>query len=299
MAASSVMVRTFSRGTVAVAVRVGRFRVTTFESTISSFDWQARPKKPEPITRGSSDAGFGPYQRVAPVVNVVAHDPHPLRKADLRLPAEIPLNLRDVGPGAIWLSGSLRNVDGWRRAQQADQFIDADRSAATHIIHISALVARRNCRQGVDYVGDVSEVTALFPVTHDRERLAGRKLRQEHAKNRAVGSASAGSRTVNIEEPQRDRRQSVDLRPMQDELLAKVLGRRVGIARVGWRGFDLIVADPFSGEVKKKIHSAYPNNSAALTTAGGLVFTGFTDGTLVAHDDNVGAGVEIQCRDRL
>jgi alcohol dehydrogenase (cytochrome c) len=62
---------------------------------------------------------------------------------------------------------------------------------------------------------------------------------------------------------------------------------------------DLIVADPFTGEVKKKIHSIYPNNSAALTTAGGLVFTGFTDGTLVAYDDatmeqvwkfNVGTG---------
>ena len=26
---------------------------------------------------------------------------------------------------------------------------------------------------------------------------------------------------------------------------------------------DIIVADPFTGEVKKKIHSAYPNNSAA------------------------------------
>ena len=29
----------------------------------------------------------------------------------------------------------------------------------------------------------------------------------------------------------------------------------------------------------------YPNNSGALTTAGGLVFTGFTDGSLMAYDD--------------
>ena len=47
------------------------------------------------------------------------------------------------------------------------------------------------------------------------------------------------------------------------------------------------------------MHSAYPNNSGALTTAGGLVFTGLTDGTFVAYDDttleelwkiNVGTG---------
>jgi alcohol dehydrogenase (cytochrome c) len=62
---------------------------------------------------------------------------------------------------------------------------------------------------------------------------------------------------------------------------------------------DLIVADPFTGEVKRRIHSAYPNNSAALATAGGLVFTGLTDGTFLAYDDttlepawkiNVGTG---------
>jgi alcohol dehydrogenase (cytochrome c) len=62
---------------------------------------------------------------------------------------------------------------------------------------------------------------------------------------------------------------------------------------------DLIVADPFTGEVKKKVRIPYPNNSGALTTGGGLVFTGFTDGSFVAYDDttieplwkiNVGTG---------
>jgi alcohol dehydrogenase (cytochrome c) len=64
---------------------------------------------------------------------------------------------------------------------------------------------------------------------------------------------------------------------------------------------DLVVADPFSGEVKKKVRVPYPNNSGALTTAGGLVFTGFTDGSLMAYDDatmeqlwkiNVGTGFQ-------
>jgi alcohol dehydrogenase (cytochrome c) len=63
---------------------------------------------------------------------------------------------------------------------------------------------------------------------------------------------------------------------------------------------DIVVADPFTGEIKKKLHVPYPDNSAALTTAGGLLITGFTDGSAVAYDDssleelwrfNVGSGI--------
>ena len=62
---------------------------------------------------------------------------------------------------------------------------------------------------------------------------------------------------------------------------------------------DIVVVDPFTGEVKKKMRKPFPNRSAALTTAGGLLFTGFVDGTFAAYDDtsleqlwevNVGAG---------
>ncbi len=62
---------------------------------------------------------------------------------------------------------------------------------------------------------------------------------------------------------------------------------------------DIIVVDPFTGEIKRKAHAIYPNNSGALTTGGGLVFTGLTDGTFIAYDDtsldelwkiNVGSG---------
>jgi alcohol dehydrogenase (cytochrome c) len=62
---------------------------------------------------------------------------------------------------------------------------------------------------------------------------------------------------------------------------------------------DIIVVDPLSGEVKKRMHKPYPNRSAALTTAGGLLFTGFVDGSFAAYDDtsleplweiNVGSG---------
>jgi alcohol dehydrogenase (cytochrome c) len=48
---------------------------------------------------------------------------------------------------------------------------------------------------------------------------------------------------------------------------------------------DLIAADPLTGEIKKRIHIPYPNNSGALSTSGGVVFTAFTDGTFAAYDD--------------
>ncbi len=62
---------------------------------------------------------------------------------------------------------------------------------------------------------------------------------------------------------------------------------------------DLVMADPITGEVKKRAHSIYQNVSGVLSTGGGLVFTAFTDGSLVAYDDttldqvwkiNVGTG---------
>jgi len=62
---------------------------------------------------------------------------------------------------------------------------------------------------------------------------------------------------------------------------------------------EIVVADPLTGEVKNRVRVPYPNYSAALTTAGGLVFTGLGDGTFIAYDDtsleqlwkiNVGSG---------
>ena len=50
-------------------------------------------------------------------------------------------------------------------------------------------------------------------------------------------------------------------------------------------GTDLIAADPLTGEIKKKVHEPYPDYSGALTTNGGLLFTGYSDGTFAAYDD--------------
>jgi alcohol dehydrogenase (cytochrome c) len=62
---------------------------------------------------------------------------------------------------------------------------------------------------------------------------------------------------------------------------------------------QVAAVDLITGEIKQKIIIPYPNYSGALATEGGLVFTGFTDGTLMAFDDttlqqlwriNVGVG---------
>jgi alcohol dehydrogenase (cytochrome c) len=62
---------------------------------------------------------------------------------------------------------------------------------------------------------------------------------------------------------------------------------------------DLVIADPTTGEVKKRVHEKYLDYSGVLATAGGIIFTGFADGTLAAYDDttldqlwkfNVGTG---------
>jgi alcohol dehydrogenase (cytochrome c) len=62
---------------------------------------------------------------------------------------------------------------------------------------------------------------------------------------------------------------------------------------------DLVVADPLTGEVKKRVHERYIDYSGMLATGGSLIFTGFADGTLAAYDDttmqqlwkfNVGTG---------
>jgi alcohol dehydrogenase (cytochrome c) len=62
---------------------------------------------------------------------------------------------------------------------------------------------------------------------------------------------------------------------------------------------DIIAADPLTGEIVKKLHIPYVNNSGVLSTAGRVIFTAYTDGTFAAYDDatleqlwkiNVGTG---------
>ena len=61
----------------------------------------------------------------------------------------------------------------------------------------------------------------------------------------------------------------------------------------------IVMFDPASGEMKKRVDFAYPNFAGVLSTAGGIVVTALLDGTVVALDDqtleelwriNVGTG---------
>ncbi|MEA2904233.1 MAG: hypothetical protein QOI12_1620 [Alphaproteobacteria bacterium] len=48
---------------------------------------------------------------------------------------------------------------------------------------------------------------------------------------------------------------------------------------------DFSAIDPLTGETKGRVNVEFPNYSGTLATAGGVVFTGYTDGTFVAYDD--------------
>src|SRR5271163_2307881 len=48
---------------------------------------------------------------------------------------------------------------------------------------------------------------------------------------------------------------------------------------------NLTAIDPVTGEIKKTVHLQYPNYSGTVSTGGGLVFLGLTDGTVAAFDD--------------
>jgi alcohol dehydrogenase (cytochrome c) len=111
-------------------------------------------------------------------------------------------------------------------------------------------------------------------------------------------SASYSPRTKLIYIPSRPTCNEVTITPEQPRSpTGSLLGGRIRLLTP--TESEIVVADPFTGEVKKRVRAPYPNFSAALTTAGGLAFTGLGDGTFIAYDDesmqelwkfNVGSG---------
>jgi alcohol dehydrogenase (cytochrome c) len=126
-----------------------------------------------------------------------------------------------------------------------------------------------------------------------------KKLCPSHEGGNNYWSASYSPRTKLLYIPSRPTCNEVTMTP--DQLRNPVTGSMLGggVKFLARTESDIIVADPFTGEVKNRVRVPYPNYSAALTTAGGLVFTGFGDGSFAAYDDvsleqlwkiNVGSG---------
>ena len=107
----------------------------------------------------------------------------------------------------------------------------------------------RHGQHGVHDVADEGEVPSLFAVANHGQRLAGHELCQEHSENGAVGTAGACAWPVDVEEAQRDRGKPVDGRPMHDELLAQILGKRIGVTGISRRNLrcGIVVRDPVTG----------------------------------------------------
>jgi alcohol dehydrogenase (cytochrome c) len=126
-----------------------------------------------------------------------------------------------------------------------------------------------------------------------------KKLCPSHEGGNNYWSASYSQRTRLLYIPSRPTSNEVTMTP--DQLRNPVSGAMLGggVKFLAPTESEIIVADPFTGEVRNRVRLPYPNYSAALATAGGLVFTGFGDGTFAAYDDvsleplwkiNVGSG---------
>jgi alcohol dehydrogenase (cytochrome c) len=125
-----------------------------------------------------------------------------------------------------------------------------------------------------------------------------KKLCPSHEGGNNFWSASYSQKTRLLYIPSRPTCDEVTMTPNQMRSpTGSLLGG--GIRFFARTESEIVVADPFTGEVKNRVRATYPNFSAALTTAGGLLFTGLGDGTFVAYDDtsleplwkiNVGSG---------
>ena len=119
---------------------------------------------------------------------------------------------------------------------------------------------------------------------HDARRTPPRSCARRSEGGNNYWSASYSPKTKLLYIPSRPTcdRSHADAGPAQERRGPMLGGRFTACARTE---SEIVVADPFTGEIKNRVRSPYPNFSAALTTAGGLVFTGLGDGTFIAYDD--------------
>jgi hypothetical protein len=126
-------------------------------------------------------------------------------------------------------------VNGGRWTEQPNELIDADRLAGAYIVDFPWTAAIGCRKQRIDRIADKSEVARLSAVADNGQRLSGAELREKDSEDGSVGAAGPDARPINVEEPQRHRRQSIYPRPMKHELFAEIFGQRIWIAGVGGR----------------------------------------------------------------
>ena len=116
-------------------------------------------------------------------------------------------------------------------ADQLGQSIDGLGVARAEVEHLTGERRLRRQQEAARHVGDVDEVPALGAIADDRQRLAVRLLRQEHAEDGPVHPGGPDPRPVDVEHADGDDREPVDPRPVQCRQLAQVLAERVGVLR--------------------------------------------------------------------
>src|SRR5580704_16372982 len=129
-AATSAKVRTLSRGLGARPSGSCGISFATLESILVLLRHWLGVEKAKPVAGRFRDARRRPDRRVAPIVDVLEHHLHAVGKAYLGLPSQVALNLGNVGPCAIRLSGAFGDAHGRWRPQKPHQLVDADRPPA-------------------------------------------------------------------------------------------------------------------------------------------------------------------------
>src|SRR5580692_6448163 len=275
-AATSAKVRTLWRGLGERPTGGCGISFATLESIPVLLRHRLGVEKAEPVAGRFRNARRRPYRRIAPIVDILQHHLDAVGEADLGLPAQVALNLGDVGPGAIRFSGAFGDAHGRRRAQKPDQLVDADRPPAPNIVDFADFVTLGDRDQRIDHVGHEGKIPGLLAVADDGQRLAGQELSQENPEHRAISPAGARPRPVNVEETHRHRRQPVDLGPMHDELLAQIFGQGVGVARVGRGRFGgrIVRRDAVAGRGGDIDHALDAVAAGRLQHAKGAVHVG-------------------------
>src|SRR5208282_4212222 len=195
------MITLCSRGRAPIALQSSSTVLIFFLSLSSVMVRELRGTREigEPGPRRLGDRFGVPQRRLAPVLDLPQDAGNALLEADPGLPAQLALDLADVGEGAIGLARPLGNMD-LVAAEELDEAIDRLRAAGAEVVDLAHALAFRRREKGRGDVGGIEKVAALAAVADHGEGLAGELLAQEHAEDGAVGAGGARARAVGVED---------------------------------------------------------------------------------------------------